>query len=90
MGWFRLYCAPFFAADLAAVSAAVFSTASTPPDGQQIRPFNLAALRPLPRHRPGGGGADRAVSLDSSASLLPARLLDAAWQLRVGGALSNA
>jgi len=25
-----------------------------------------------------------------SASLLPARLLDAAWQLRVGGALSNA
>ena len=25
-----------------------------------------------------------------SASLLPARLLDAAWQLRVGGVLSNA
>jgi hypothetical protein len=25
-----------------------------------------------------------------SASLLPARLLDAAWQLRVGGAWSNA
>ena len=88
------------AADLAAVLAAllvaifstVFPTSSTQPDpdGQQIRPFNLAALRPARGIALAGGVLIVLFLTILSASLLPARLFDAAWQLRADGVLINA
>ena len=71
----------------------VFPTSSTQPDpdGQQIRPFNLAALRPARGIALAGGGVLIVLFLTiHSASLLTARLFDAAWQQRADGVLINA